>query len=478
MKKAKGRGAPSLLANRAKIWWLAVLAPGALACSSASSLGGAPADASPSSAESAPPDVGAPLESGSDAEAGRLGDGSGRIAATMNDVSILFPLPSSVADIDDLLAPSATGAQGTLFPSALYSAMGPIFGSTEPGDGGPLPGPENGFAAYGDLRVTAIRVDPCFASPDPDPAGVGCTAQIRLVFQEVTWEARPSINAFAVAADSALHAFYDLSRADFLALASALVALRVTNEDGDALGPLAPHPIMVRQGLEGAMSQSVQHLILEYAGEQNLVRTAQVSGTSLPFSFGSWSMSAFDVTGTAPLAIPRTIPTLISTADGGSLVIQGVDGANDGVSFDPATTSADNFTSLWQISEAVAAGTDAGGLSPSDHQGALDALVRVENPKDNSANTIDCASCHLATDTEQVVAMPLLSFDDTTSPLAFQPDGTNVTPGDMATTFAPGDAPFGVNTHVFSYVGSSPAISQRVVNETAAVVEYLNDLPP
>jgi hypothetical protein len=142
------------------------------------------------------------------------------------------------------------------------------------------------------------------------------------------------------------------------------------------------------------------------------------------------------------------------------------------------TTSADDYTALFQIAQAVLDGFDAGNLSPADHQAPLDALVQVENPKDNSADTIDCARCHLATDTEQVIAMPLLSFNDTTSTLSFQPDGVHVTPSDMAITFRAGDAPFGVNIHVFSYVGTSPAISQRVVNETAAVVEYLDNVPP
>jgi hypothetical protein len=308
----------------------------------------------------------------------------------------------------------------------------------------------------GDLRVTTMRVDPCFASLDPDPTGAGCTAQIRLV----TWVPSGNVflasgNASAVAADSALHAFYDLSRADVLALASALVALRVTN-DGDVLGPLAPRPIMVRQGLEGAMSQGVQHLILEYAGEQNLVRTAQLSASSTPASSSSWSMAAYDVTATPLVATPRTVPTLTSTADDGSVVFQGVTGDFQKAFFIPATTSADNLTGLWQTSLAILERQDAGSLSPADHQGALDALLRVENPKDNSANTIDCASCHMAFDTEDVVAMPLLSFDDTTSPLAFQPEGTNVTPGDMATTFSPDDGPSGVNIHVFSYVERHP----------------------
>lgn len=416
------------------------------------------------------------LDSGGDGQIIPSVEASAGIAATMNDVSILFPLPSTAADINNLLAPSAIGAQGTLFPSALYASIGPITGTTDD----PLPDvPENHgrYTAYDALRVVAMRIDPCFASLDPDPDGGGCTAQIRLVFQEVAVSQFGDAGA-PLAFDSALHAFYDLSRTQFLTLAQALVDLRAGNEDGDVLGPLAPHPIMVRQGLDGAMSQGVQRLILEYAGEQNLVRAAEASGNNFgPGSIGSWLLSAFDVDGSPQVAIPMPIPTLTSTADSGSVVTQSIDGANSLANFFPTTTSADNYASLWQIAQAYLEGADAGGYSASDHQAPLDALVRVENPKDNSADTIDCASCHMATDTEQVVAMPLLSFDDTTSPLAFQPDGIHVTPSDMTVVFSPDDAPFGLNLHVFSYVETSPAISRRVVNETAAVVEYLNNLP-
>ena len=51
--------------------------------------------------------------------------------------------------------------------------------------------------------------------------------------------------------------------------------------------------------------------------------------------------------------------------------------------------------------------------------------MRVENPADESPNTIDCASCHFATPTEELVGSPLFSFDDRTSPSSFQPDGVN-----------------------------------------------------
>jgi hypothetical protein len=49
----------------------------------------------------------------------------------------------------------------------------------------------------------------------------------------------------------------------------------------------------------------------------------------------------------------------------------------------------------------------------------------------------------------------------------------------MAVTFlSPDDGQGDVFTiHAFSYFGASPGINRRVVNETAAIVVYLNELP-
>jgi hypothetical protein len=388
-----------------------------------------------------------------------LPDASGPIAATMNDVSVLFPLPATEADVGNLLAPSAAGTQGTLVPGALYASLG----STPGADGGPqLVGP------YSGLRVVAMRIDPCFASLDPNPRGVGCTAQIRLIFQQVAWQP-----GGASASDAALHAFYDLSRDDFLALARALVDLRLANAVGAPTGGLAPNPIMASQGLGGPMSQGVEALILQYAGEKNLVRLAQFAALINELE-AIWTMSAFDVGNGATIATPSAIATI--PVDGGAFV-EGIGGSADrpgpdggpaflSVRFGP-TTSPDNFSALDD--------GHPGSLAATALQAAFDGLVQVENPKDNSPNTIDCASCHLATPTEILVAKPLFGLDDTTSPLAFQPDGVHVTAGDMAPTFGINGGDF--NIHAFSYFGASPGINQRVVNETAAVVEYLNDLP-
>jgi hypothetical protein len=401
-----------------------------------------------------------PVLAASCRRAGGLTDAgtSGPIAAAMNDVSILFPLPSSAADIDNLLPPSAAGDQGELLPGALYTAL--------EGDAG---FPQE-LAAYAELRVVAMRIDPCFASLAPDPNGVGCTAQLRLVFQQVTWN--PG-GAFAF--DSAVHAFYDLSRADFLALARALVELRIVNANGQDAGSLAPHPIMVQQGLAGAMCQGVEELVLQYAGENNLVRLAQLIPLDNELE-EIWNMSAFDVGDGGTGVTPRTIPTLV-TEDGGGVYLEGLGGAvrQEGPDGGPGflfvqfnrTTSADDFSAVDE--------GDPQSVSSSARQAAFDGLVRIENPGDNSASTIDCASCHLATPTEKLVFLPLFSLDDATSPLAFQPDGASVIANDLTPTFNTNGAQF--NIHAFSYFGTAPGISQRTVNETAAVVEYLNALP-
>ena len=73
-----------------------------------------------------------------------------------------------------------------------------------------------------------------------------------------------------------------------------------------------------------------------------------------------------------------------------------------------------------------------------------------------------------------------LKVSETSDADAFKPDGHWVTADELATTdFTFGSAQNGgvpaVNVHAFSYADGIPAINQRTVNETAAVVSFLND---
>src|SRR5579862_1805046 len=353
-------------------------------------------------------------------------------AVQMNDVSILFPLTGAPSDY---LAASASGARGVLLPPALYDAVGHIAGS-----GGIVTPGGTGDAEYGDLHVVALRIDPCFASLAPDPHGDGCKNQLRLIFQEVKGDAG-SAQTF----DSGLHVFYALSRDDLRALVHDIGGLRAASAGTDRLGGLAPHPIIAREGTGGPMATSLRALVLRYAGAQNLTRVTKLSAVNTGFT---WDFSGFDVSdATAPAIAPMVIPTA-SGAESQSFFRGFENDVTIAGQFSPATTSSDGFVAL--ADEATAQ-----GLTPQARQAAFDGLVRVDNPSHDSPDTIDCASCHLATPVSKLLAQPLFSLVEADDAFAFAADGTWVLPSEMGSTLDP-NGPFQV--HAFSYVGTTPAI--------------------
>ena len=361
----------------------------------------------------------------------------------LNDVSILFPLSKTY------LSASSSGARGTLLPESLYYAIGPITGSTLPaGVGG------DGSAQYGDLHVVAMRIDPCFGSLDPAPDGSGCTAQLRLIFQELTQPAGEPLNAF----DSGLHAFYELSRADLLQLAHDIAEYRAASSTG-RLGALAVNPIFASEGEDGDYATGLRALILKYAGAQNLTRVTELSMQNDDFL---WKFSGVDVSDAASdqfTALP--IPSLAGSAVSQTFFRNF--GPPSAAQYMPSTTSADDLTAL--------AGSDE---TTAQAQAAFAALVRIDNPSDNSPNTIDCASCHTATPLSLQIAQPEFGLVEATAPGAFQADGTYVLASELTPTF-PADLDGKLlQFHVFSYIGITAQIDQRVVNESAAVVVYLN----
>ncbi len=393
------------------------------------------------------------------ADAGPATFDGGLTGVQLNDVSMLFPLPATQDELDSAtLKASDEGSAGVLLPPSFYDAVGHITGSAAKA---PTPGGSS-EASYADLRATSLRLDPCFAALAPDPHGQGCAPQLRLVFQEVKFNAsRGRSEAF----DSALHVFYALSRDELLNLSLELYRLRLSRaQPGERLGRLQPHPLMVREGLAGPFAAAVRDLVRGLAGQERIARITQLSSTS---TF-NWTFKGADFSSPSPSAlVAMAIPSLPGSATAQSFF--------SGFSFDdlegkftPATSSADDLTALTNV--VTAAGLDAG-----TRQQSFDALARIDNPSRHSANTIDCASCHLATPAALLVAAPQYSMVESANPNAFAPDGGAVLPGELAPTF---ETLGQLNLHAFSYLGIYPGISQRTVNETAAIVEYLNQNYP
>nr|HEX4316708.1 hypothetical protein [Kofleriaceae bacterium] len=359
-------------------------------------------------------------------------------AIQMTDASLMFPLSTSY------LSASDSGARGVLLPKTLYTTFGPITGSS----GSPAPG-GTGSADYGSLHVVAMRLDPCFASLAPDPQGANCTAQLRLVFQEVT-------GTPPTAFDSALHVFYRLDRAELLDLVSSIAELRAQSIDG-RLGGLAPHPLMVRDGMSGAFAVGVRALILAHAGEQNLTRLTQFSSSNDGFD---WAFSGADVSDAASATLTAMqIPSLAGSATQQSFFRDF--GTPPNPSITPETTSADDPEPL-----------ATQGVTQTQAQAAFTGLVRVDHPAHESPNTIDCASCHLASQISQQIAKPMFGLDEATDADAYQADGTYVLASEL-TEMVPTDRELS-DFHAFSYNEDRAEINQRTVNETAANVVYLN----
>jgi hypothetical protein len=368
----------------------------------------------------------------------------------MNDVSILFPLPKTESENGVTLAASAVGAKGVLFPKAAFHALGYLDGATEGMT-------YKSVSMYEDMRVVAVRIDPCFASLAPD-ASVDCKNQLRLTLQAITKSTFTFVDGY-VTPDSAVHLFYQISRAELLSFADGVANLRQASAPGQRLGPLAVHPMMLSEGLNGPMAKGVRELILRFAGTNNLVRVATLTGSN---GF-IWSFEAKNVAADGGLerSAIATLPpqSFIQTTFSGFFI------EKPETSFSPVTQHADNFSALASIETAKE-------LTVTQRETAFAGLVRILNPARHSPETIDCASCHFATITSQAIAAPKFGLVESGHPEAFVADPRFVSGDELAIT--PSQVFF--NVHAFSFTFNQAHINQRTVNETAAVVAYLNAL--
>ncbi len=389
----------------------------------------------------------------------------------MNDLTVLFPLATTAEDFDTYLAASSTGSNGALLPEALFQSD------------------QDAAIAYDDLRVIGFRLDPCFANVGPITDPSKCDNQIRLVFQPMGLEVGSNLTS---AADQAVHVSYSITRDQLLAAAQAIATARAQYSSGD-LGPLAVNPLVATQGLSGPYAQALRGIIMTYANGAKIERlttfsleaSGGISGGSggpvpdeIEMGSGSgsnepppidisdfWDMHGFSVA--ADVETPLPIAKL-----GSDTTDMSISASTDPLEaqLEPVTDGSDNLTLLASASE-------AGSASPAARQAAFDAALRIENPNDNSPNTIDCASCHMAEPARMLVGQPMFDMSATGDANAFVAS-SSIPAADLASTATmfvdPTDQ--ALNIHAFSYRNTDPIINQRVINETAANLAYLNSL--
>jgi hypothetical protein len=383
------------------------------------------------------------------------GDGTGIAAlAQMNDLTIVLPLANSQAELDNGdLAAATLGPKGALLPEALYLAQFP-----DPTNTGNV-GQDVGMV-YDNLRLVALRFDPCFAHLGPITDPSTCDNQLRLVFQSLTYDPKRGTTAV----DGAVHAFYRLTRAQLTDAIREVIALRRAQGQTTAMGPLAPHPLLVKQGLDGAFGQGLNDIVQKYASAANLIRFTHFQSGNLQTT---WSFAGFDVatSGSTAKSTAMVVPTLPNKATG----VEFFEGfaAQLAGGFTPETTSADDIALLVNFTNAQAATAKA-------RKAAYDAALRIENPDFHNPNTIDCASCHMAQNARTLIGEDQLKLSSSGDANVFVADPKFVSARSMKATTTVKGQTSGLNVHMLSYKNDALMIGQRVINETAANLAYVN----
>jgi len=399
----------------------------------------------------------------------------------LNDVTVLLPLPKNT-DLSPMIRfDSATRSGDPLVPHSVFDHLPPT---------------EDPNFKYSDFRLVGIRVDPCFT----EGSSRLCRKQVRLIWQPLKNE-----QGLIVAKDSAMHAFYTFSDRDWESFMKSWRILSKTNPNLS----LQVHPTLAKEGYNGALWPEMKELILKVCDSSRLTRVTAMRTSNE----NSWEFLGFDLDGNTKT--PIQIPGLGSTKQTYSLVNRIESCPNipeNRVGSSPASTNvvggtmpvmrnrgqrAPSFYQVFpQLTSSPQKNTNLASTSsilefsgqtspPPNTETTLSSLIAdsvkfaktpssnanqlmrevasIENPRMHNPGTIDCLRCHLAQAAEswgiRDGAMKNFQFSS-------QKPLQNNSPKIQLSN----------QVRAFGYFDRDPVFSQRVINESAAVAEYLEGM--
>lgn len=338
----------------------------------------------------------------------------------MNDVSILFPLPTGSSA--GHLRPRDGGGRGTLLPRDVFDKM-PTFPATT-----------TDSLNYTRMLVLSARFDMCGGSP------VACHPELRLVMQPVD---------SGLARDSALHLFYRLTDEDAVEVVRSLRVLRALAPEATLDGALDVHPALVAQGVDGAYGTALRELILRFAGEQNLVRVTFF--LRAPPAIDVWFMGGFEREG----GTLRTM-NIVGVGAGTQRVIFTPEASGYSYELTPAGITPEDGSALFTAAAAAVAGDTT-------RRAALASYARVENPLRHGVDALPCGSCHIATfvgsETARTHGIEIAAMVDAYTSMTRNLTVRGGAEGNPASMRA------------FGWFGNEPMIARRTVYETAVALD-------
>ncbi len=354
------------------------------------------------------------------------------------DVSVLLPLPQSSSEIPMLLSPRDLGVGGPLLPSKATDPMPRIVGRMQ-----------NADVLRDHMKMIAFRIDPCFQSGHNVSI---CNRQIRFVWQPVVEKA-----AKITTLDAAIHSFYELDPGQWQSFLSAYNKIRASHSRSPE-SALQIHPLMAKEGLSGSYWQQMRELLLKYCGEKNLSRATVMT---VEAHEDQWVFTGFDIQGDSVEAM--TIPGIGTT---GQTFMTTLLEAKEFI----ASIMPINFPEigLWFFDNSQVARQQ---FSEKDFQKWSRDLLKIEDPRQHNPGTVDCISCHTASTVLiwQKENFPKwdwkkLSIDNGyTSSRNLE----NITDAKARSN----------HLRAFGYQRNDPRFSQRLINESAAVADHLDQNP-
>ena len=360
----------------------------------------------------------------------------------LNDVTYIMPLPLNATQ-NNLLKLQSEGSKGVMIPQAMVMQL-PFMDMEHEKD-----------QINAMTRLMTVRIDNCFPLPTPQ----SCQKQIRMVWQPVLEK-----DGVITTVDAAFHSFYVLTDEEFTSLLNDLKTWKKKyqkRESSATTEALDIHPYWKHDKDESHALLDFNTLITKYAGEKNLSR---VTVMVLRRMNDVWGFLGAEVKeGKLEIgAIPRL--------DGktSQMFFNSLRDINQyvGAMMNPAPLKPEaNLASF------INTATNSAVFTEQELIGNLQSAFAIENPNLFNPESMDCVNCHIAQSSREWLSAKITGATTIDQNLfsAFKYTNPSYNLENKSTQV--------FNTHQLrgvGYFGQNLAISQRVINESAVVAEWLS----
>lgn len=411
-------------------------------------------------------------------------------ALSANDITILFPIPQSSDDVDEVISLAQLAEFGAISEEDFESILNVALSNSAPSEVS-IRFPELATDIQS-WKVAGIRIDPSAPGSSPDTiAEFGSYPQIRLVVQPVSED--------ATVHDFTLHLIYDFltgrqpagpanvpkgipNSTKFSDILSDLLELKAfCRSQGFSTDlPLDVHPC-ARSSVAGEFGNQVEQFLATHLRREHLNSGAAMGlphPAPGPWVFLSFKrdendapFAVFASPGVSPLTSPVPVQ-MLSFVHGATKVHPQPSTTNllpaNGSLVTPVAerrgvSTAPLFLSRVELDKSVVVGVDANQQDILTDITFGDIADIVANPAKSHFFNTDCVSCHSESTRRSRLSVPK-SAHAYVIPEGIQDVNPSVLPSSQW------------NVRNFGWFGSKNTISQRTANETAEALEFIHKL--